>query len=708
MAFEAAHTLKSRTYVGLIVAQFLAAFNDQAIHASAMFFAISRRTMTEANAITLMPILFYLPWAIFPTIAGYLSDRFSKRSSLVFWKFAEIGITIIALLGFYLGSVEGLDIGPILVLSTVFLMGMHSAFFVPAKYGAMPEILQPHLLSKGNGILESASFLAVILGTVCGGILSDEQVFKGKEWLIGLLLVILAVIGALASLLIQKMPAANPNRPFPTNLFKPLVVNLKAMWKSRPLRLALMGLAFFTFLVAYMRATVYMHGESQVPRWRELETSVIVGMTAIGISIGGLVAGFLSGGKIELGLVPFGAWGMIVSCVVASAVLFHLAGLVVCIILIGFFSGFYTVPLFTLLQHRAPKSSKGDFVATNNFASVVGAITASILFKVLVLGAEATGLAPVVPQTDRIAQGKLDELHYDKHGRLSRLTIDGHELPKREYELASRRLAVGTDVIVSKYTIENQDFYRVRDASMPVSPAYDKEPIPKYLFLGAGFITFVILVALRKELPDFYVRTLLWLRSLRRYRITIVGINNLPGDGPIILATNCENGEQCLEVLSGTDRYTRFIYVDRNGETPMPGWLRHATRQTQLARVSLKDAGPGGWDKIVDPAVRFLRKGNILGLQAVDALAEPELERLLANILKEQPAVLLPVYCGKPGEEPAPGHSGLKSRPVNIIIGRPLPPQSPGKVIRAEIVNLRIQLEQMENQGIVAATSMLH
>jgi acyl-[acyl-carrier-protein]-phospholipid O-acyltransferase/long-chain-fatty-acid--[acyl-carrier-protein] ligase len=137
-------------------------------------------------------------------------------------------------------------------------MGMHSAFFVPAKYGSMPEILQPHLLSKGNGILESASFLAVILGTVCGGVLSDENVFKGREYLIGILLVTLAIVGALASLLIHKMPAANPHRPFPTNLFKPLWINLKAMWTSRPLRLALMGLAFFTFLVAYMRSTVYM------------------------------------------------------------------------------------------------------------------------------------------------------------------------------------------------------------------------------------------------------------------------------------------------------------------------------------------------------------------------------------------------------------------------------------------------------------------
>src|SRR5207247_1218646 len=101
-----------------------------------------------------------------------------------------------------------------------FLMGTHSAFFVPAKYGAMPEILEAHLLSKGNGILESLSFLAVILGTVTGGVLSF--VFKEEEYWIGVVLVMLAVVGAAASFLIQRMPAANPTRPFPTNLFKPL------------------------------------------------------------------------------------------------------------------------------------------------------------------------------------------------------------------------------------------------------------------------------------------------------------------------------------------------------------------------------------------------------------------------------------------------------------------------------------------------------
>src|SRR5215510_10760183 len=180
MPFQPAGSLKSRTFWGLIVAQFLAGFNDQAIHAASMFYAIHEQVLTEAQAISLMPILFYAPWAIFCTLAGYLADRFSKRQSLVFWKAAEIGITLVALGGFYLGTVQHHgQLGPAIVLSTVFLMGTHSAFFVPAKYGALPEILQPNLLSKGNGILESTSFLAVILGTVTGGFLSSDRRIVG-------------------------------------------------------------------------------------------------------------------------------------------------------------------------------------------------------------------------------------------------------------------------------------------------------------------------------------------------------------------------------------------------------------------------------------------------------------------------------------------------------------------------------------------------
>src|SRR5437868_1663892 len=147
--FQPADTLRSRTFIGLLIAQFFAAFNDQAIHASAMFFAINEQAMNEAQAISLMPILFYAPWAIFCTLAGYFADRYSKRSALVLWKFIEVGITGLALFGFIIGSeLNRPNIGVAIVLSTVFLMGLHSTFFVPAKYGAMPEILRSDLLSR--------------------------------------------------------------------------------------------------------------------------------------------------------------------------------------------------------------------------------------------------------------------------------------------------------------------------------------------------------------------------------------------------------------------------------------------------------------------------------------------------------------------------------------------------------------------------------
>src|SRR5438552_2350711 len=120
LTFQPADNLRSRTFIGMLVAQFLAAFNDQAIHAAAMFFAINTQVMHEAQAITWMPILFYAPWALFGTVAGYLADRYSKQRSLVFWKLAEVGIALIALAGFWLGRHGHPYLGTYLVLSCVF------------------------------------------------------------------------------------------------------------------------------------------------------------------------------------------------------------------------------------------------------------------------------------------------------------------------------------------------------------------------------------------------------------------------------------------------------------------------------------------------------------------------------------------------------------------------------------------------------------
>lgn len=639
MAALPSHSLRNRTFVGLLVAQFLAAFNDQAIHAAAMFFALNTGTLHEATAITLMPILFYSPWAIFVTLAAYYADRYSKQRALRAWKFAEVGITLVATVGFYLGSVHHSPAGPWVVLGCVFLMGLHSAFFVPAKYGAMPEILQPQLLSRGNGILESLSFMAIILGTVSGGMLSS--LFRGRETVIGLVLVALAAVGAVASLLIERMPPANPTRPFPKPLYGPLAESLRVLIGSRPLRLAVIGIAFFTFVVAFMRATVYLLGESQNPRWSEFHTSVVVGMSALGIGLGSPLAGWLSGRKVELGLVPLGAVGMILAGVAAAVVLARLtgppmqAGLVACIVAIGFCTGFYLVPMYTLLQHRAPKTAKGDAVATSNFINVVGAMLASGVAAGVVALAHATGVTPVVAGHADLATGILVRAVTDKHGRVqyvevrngdNRLRKLGDPPPEDDDDedtvaplttgqpratVIKYHAAVseGQPVAVSGYKVRGVAYFLLRPANQPLPTAYDEEPLPRYLFLGAALVTLAILLILMQQMPDLLSRAAWVLRAGKQTRrLHAVGTHFLPAVGPVVLVTNCRDEACYRNVNSATERTVRLV-------------------RSKLTEDRLGEE------------LRAVHRGAVLAL-AADAV------ELLPLLRARLPATYLPVYYG--------------------------------------------------------------
>ncbi len=680
-AFQPADTLRSRTFVGLLVAQFLAAFNDQAIHASAMFFAINRQALSESQAISLMPILFYAPWALFCTLAGYLADRYCKRSSLVFWKVAEIGITLTALVGFWIGT-QGNAAGPGIVLATVFLMGTHSAFFVPAKYGAMPEILQPHMLSRGNGILESLSFLAVILGTVFGGILST--IFHGREYFIGVVLVMLAVVGALASLAIRRMPAANPTRPFPRNVYGPLYENVRGLLRSRPLAFAVTGIAFFTFIVAFMRATVYLHGEVQSPRWAEAQTSVIVGMVALGIGLGSPFVGFLSGEKVELGLVPPGALGMVAAALVAAGLLGSVTALVVCITLIGFFTGIYIVPLFTLLQHRAPKTSKGDSIATSNFINVTGAILASVVVYGADLGARWTGVTPAVVQTDR-ASGELAEDPHYLEGRLDRVVLAGRR-PVTEHKGKQFRHAIdpaeneslidpfkdplraGDRVVESTYNIGEVRHHAFRREGAPRQAVYDKRPLPQLLFAGAALMTLFTLFILVWQMPDLFLRTALWFHFRGRFRLNLYGANNVPAEGAAVLVSNAAGREAAYHVLAATDRTARVAVV-ATADGSAPGrflrWL--AARSTlECSDEALPSAAECPARKGLSAV---LARGELLCITVPVPRGDRACGRVMAGLHAACAGVpVVPVYHEIGDAEP-----GKKERPVYILFGATLP-----------------------------------
>ena len=638
-------TLRNRTFIALLVAQFFAAFNDQAIHASAMFFAINRKTLTEANAIALMPLLFYAPWALFVTLAGYYADRYPKRTSLVFWKCVEVGITAVATIGFWIGLHGWSAGGAWIVLSCVFLMGTHSAFFVPAKYGAMPEILQPQLLSRGNGILESLSFLAVILGTVFGGILTDVFDDFNHQYYIGVILFGLAVVGVIASLFIRPSAAANPSRPFPRFVYGPIVTSIKTLFRSRPLAVATIGIAFFTFMVAFMRSTVYMLGESQVEKWSESYTSIVVGTTALGIGLGSPLAGWLSGRKVELGLVPLGALGMAAACGAGALLIDRIPGLVTSIVGTGFFTGFYLVPLFTLLQHRAPKESKGDAVATSNFVNVTGAILATVLFRVLVAVFQLMGLAREIPLREYIA-GPLTAVTFDE-GKPVAITVAGRTLPPKgepAVVLLSSKVPTTIDpedppeVVVDTYA-KHKHHYVVRLPNEKPERVYDKSHLPRYLFLGAGVTALLTLGLLWWQMPDLFARAAWVLRAANiTRRLHAVGTHFLPADGPTVLVTNCRDETSRRNVVAATERTVRFV-------------------ETKLSDASL------------EAALRSVRAGAVLALSA-------DAEELLPILRDRLPATYLPVYHG-----PALVGGGT----LRVAFGPPLPPDATPKMVAAAI-----------------------
>jgi MFS family permease len=702
-AFQPYDRLNNPTFHGLLIAEFLAAFLDQCIHAAAMFFAIHKQILNEGTAISLMPLLFYVPWALFASLSGYAADRFSKRSNLVFWKFTEIGISSLALLGFWLGSDAGPDaaladtLGPVLVMACVFLMGTHSAFFVPNKYGVLPEIFTVRILSRANGLIESTTFLAVILGTAIGGLLSSA--FRGQEYYIGLILLGLALFGTITALFIRRMPPAAPDRPFPGwapwEHYKPVLKNLGVLLRSRLASVAILGLAFFAFMVAFMRATMYMFGESQNPRWDEWHTSIIVAVVSFGVGLGSPLAGYLSGGKVELGLIPVGVIGIVTALVMASFSIFSETALVVCLIFVGLFSGFYLVPLYSLLQYSAPKGSKGQSVATNNFMCTVGPILASVVFFSINWVTVQTGVAERMEVQD-VAAGKLLPLKGERHhpermevetGPRRVYTVEpkpiepgeGEEgdedtisLPTLTAAKAARNLVkldddvqVGDEVKVSWYQLRDINYYLVRKAHKPLPDVYNREQVPRYLFLSAAVLMALILLALCRRLPDLMLRSVIWLRTLGKPFIKVHGPERLP-TGRAILATNCKGLAENLHVVAGIVRPVRFLIREQTpGERALP-MARYLARQAGVVFFREGDDP----DVLADQGLDSLRRGENVAVGADD----PEvLRRLLAGAQGVEAARVVPVYCRLPLTA---DRNGVPGPGAQLFIGEPLPPMS--------------------------------
>jgi acyl-[acyl-carrier-protein]-phospholipid O-acyltransferase/long-chain-fatty-acid--[acyl-carrier-protein] ligase len=361
-----------RGFWALIVTQFQGAFSDNALKTLVTFIGLAAATSVaqRESVVPLIGILFALPFILFSMAGGYLADRYSKRTITIGVKVFEILIMSMALAGLWSKSVP-------LAMAAVCGMGIHSAFFGPSKYGLLPEVLPERQLSWGNGILELGTFVAIITGAAASGFL--YRTFSGRQEFSGAIFLALALIGLLCSFGITRVPAANPQKQFRPNFLGDLWQEIQSIRRDRVLWLAVLGNVYFSFVGALLLQNAILFGTDTL-KVGEVHTSYLYIAVALGIGVGSFAAGYLSGGKIEYGLVPLGAVGMTVFSAMLWRPTLTYHDALVHLALLGFFGGFFIVPVAAIMQHRPEKGRKGGVLAAGNLLSWIGILLASAVF----------------------------------------------------------------------------------------------------------------------------------------------------------------------------------------------------------------------------------------------------------------------------------------------------------------------------------------
>lgn len=362
----------SRGFFAFVTTQFLGAFNDNAFKLVVSLFAVNSLSGENGRSasLALAGVLFTLPFILFSTYAGSLADRFSKRRIMIASKGAEIVVMGLGAAAFCAGHVPSL-------LAVVFLMGAQSAFFGPAKYGCMPEMLREKDLPKANGTVQLFTFIAIIAGTAAGGQLSS---FLGESiWTTAAFFMGVAALGTLTSLAIPKMKAADPSRALCFNPGPELTNSLRELRQQPSLAKCTAATAFFWFMSALFQVTLLLHAKERMAL-DDQATGWLLASLGLGIGIGSAFTGHLSRDRIRFGFTPIGGLMMAICSVglVLTSDSFVLTAIVLFILGVG--GGFYGIPLISHLQKASPKGSRGRLMAFRNMMNFSAMLLAYPIF----------------------------------------------------------------------------------------------------------------------------------------------------------------------------------------------------------------------------------------------------------------------------------------------------------------------------------------
>jgi 1-acyl-sn-glycerol-3-phosphate acyltransferase len=396
--------LRQRRFAPFFWAQFAGAANDNVFrNALVIFVAFQAAAHTGLDANTLVNLagaVFIAPFVLFSATAGQLADKYEKARLIRLVKLLEIAVMALALYGFWQRDLA-------VLFAALALTGVQSTLFGPVKYAILPQHLRVDELTGGNGLVETGTFVAILLGTIVGGLVVAAEPHGPVQ--VGALLVAIAVAGWLASRAIPYTPPVAPALAINWNPVSETWRNLRIAYRNRVVWRSMLGISWFwfygtTFLAQFAGFTRDWLGGN------EAVATLLLATFSLGIGAGSLACERLSGRKVEIGLVPFGSIGLTVFAVdlwfasrglrpdavggVAAfldqpahwRVLFDLA-------MIGVFGGFYIVPLYAMIQQRSEPTHRSRIIAANNIVNALFMVaSAAVAITLLAAGLSVVDL----------------------------------------------------------------------------------------------------------------------------------------------------------------------------------------------------------------------------------------------------------------------------------------------------------------------------
>jgi 1-acyl-sn-glycerol-3-phosphate acyltransferase len=507
--------LGTRRFLPFFLTQFFGAFNDN-LFRNALVVSITYGAAVAADDAAVLTNLsqglFILPFFLFSALAGQLADKYEKSRLIRQTRFVEVVLMLCAAVALYFGHLPSL-------FTLIFLLGVLATIFGPLKYSLMPQHLRQSELVGGNALVDSGTFLAILVGTICGGLLvptsSAEHAAGGARHANVAAAITMVVIAVCTYLCARFIPRAEPTDPALKVNFNPLTSTwevIRFASRTRAIFLSLLGISWFWLVGALILAQLPAYSKDVLGGDKTVFTLLLAAFS-IGTALGSLACERLSGHKVEIGLVPLGSIGMTVCLIdlyfehpqahaAAGALMswtqFLAAGgwdVALDCALIGLFGGLFIVPLYALILSRSAESHRARIIACNNILNA----GFMVLAAALAIGWFELGFS--IPQ----------------------------------------------------------------------------------LFILAGVLNALVATYIYTLVPEFLMRFLTWVFVNIMYRIRVRGLENIPESGPVLLVSNHVSFMDALVIGGSVRRPVRFVMDHNIFRIPVLGFIFRTARAIPIA-----------------------------------------------------------------------------------------------------------------------------